>query len=134
MAWGGQKGIAIMWPFLGPLVVDPNDPGTAYQTNPFTNPSSFTSHITPTVLAQIKAAGFDHVRLSVAPGPWIDAVGDVMLLAPHRISPADEGAGATMEQLNTVYRTIAASGGYSLVDASVAAGGPYAVQNARGHG
>lgn len=76
MAWGGQKGIAIMWPFLGPLVVDPNDPGTAYQTNPFTNPSSFTSHITPTVLAQIKAAGFDHVRLSVAPGPWIDAVGD----------------------------------------------------------
>jgi hypothetical protein len=62
-----------------------------------------------------------------------DAVGDVMHLAPHRISPADEGAGATMAQLNTVYRTIAAAGSHSLVDASDAAGGSYAIQNARGY-
>lgn len=74
VAWNGQRGINIMWPFLGPLVVDPNDPNTEYQTNPFTNPAAFVDHATPAVLARVKAAGFDHVRLPVAPGPWMDAI------------------------------------------------------------
>lgn len=64
---------------------------------------------------------------------YFDAVGDVMMLAPHRISPADEGAGATMAQLNGVYRAVAASGGYTLVDAGEASGGNYAFHNARGN-
>lgn len=65
-----------MWPFLGPLVVNPNDPNTDYQTNPFTNPSAWSTHVTTAVLQKVIDGGFDHVRLPVAPGPWMDAVQD----------------------------------------------------------
>lgn len=64
-----------MWPFLGPLVVNPEDPDTEYQENPFTNPSSFADHAGPH-LQKLVDAGYDHVRLPVAPGPWLDAVRD----------------------------------------------------------
>lgn len=72
----GFNGINIMWPFLGPTVVDPKDPNTTYSPNPFLNPSSWSDHVPPPVLAALVARGFDFVRICVAPGPWIDAVAD----------------------------------------------------------
>lgn len=61
----------------------------------------------------------------------VSAVGNVMLLAPHRFAPSEEGSGATMEQLNALYRSLAAAGGHSFVDAGEASGGGYAYQNAK---
>jgi endoglucanase len=72
----GVSGINIMWPFMGPTVVDPSDPNTAYSANPFLNPSSWSNHVSSAALAALVARGFDFVRICVAPGPWIDAVAD----------------------------------------------------------
>ncbi len=74
--FAGTKGINIMWPFLGPTVVDPGNPSTTYQSNPFTNPSDFVTHVPQTRLNELKTLGFDHVRLNVAPGPWQEAIND----------------------------------------------------------
>ncbi len=76
VAFGGTHGINIMWPFLGPTVVNPKDPNTAYSANPFLNPSSWSDHVRSASLAALVARGFDFVRICVAPGPWIDAVAD----------------------------------------------------------
>jgi hypothetical protein len=72
----GTNGINIMWPFMGPTVVNPNDQNTTYSTNPFLNPSSWSEHVPSAILAGLVARGFDFVRICVAPGPWIDAVAD----------------------------------------------------------
>ena len=76
VTFSGTHGINIMWPFLGPTVVNPNDPNTAYSANPFLNPSSWSDHVPSASLAALVARGFDFVRICVAPGPWIDAVAD----------------------------------------------------------
>jgi hypothetical protein len=76
VAFRGINGINIMWPFMGPTVVNPDDPNTAYSANPFLNPSSWPVHVPPATLAALVARGFDFVRICVAPGPWIDAVAD----------------------------------------------------------
>ena len=76
VAFSGTHGINIMWPFLGPTVVNPKDPNTAYSANPFLNPSSWSEHVRSASLAALVARGFDFVRICVAPGPWIDAVAD----------------------------------------------------------
>jgi len=76
VTFSGVNGINIMWPFMGPTVVNPNDPNTAYSANPFLNPSSWSDHVPPAVLTRLVARGFDFVRICVAPGPWIDAVAD----------------------------------------------------------
>lgn len=76
VTFSGANGINIMWPFLGPTVVNPNDPNTAYSANPFLNPSSWSDHVPSASLAALVARGFDFVRICVAPGPWIDAVAD----------------------------------------------------------
>ena len=76
VTFSGINGINIMWPFMGPTVVNPNDPNTAYSANPFLNPSSWSDHVTSASLAALVARRFDFVRICVAPGPWIDAVAD----------------------------------------------------------
>lgn len=76
VAFRGESGINIMWPFMGPTVVNPSDPNTAYSANPFLNPSSWSDHVSSAALAALVANGFDFVRICVAPGPWIDAVAD----------------------------------------------------------
>lgn len=63
-----------MYPYLAPLVVDPNNPNTAYQTNPFTNPSDFITHMPTAKMDMLATAGVDHLRLPVAPGPWLDCL------------------------------------------------------------
>ena len=75
VAFERRHGINIMWPFLGPLVVDPNNPSTTYRQEPFVNPSAFPAHVTADVLERIKVAGFDFIRLNIAPGPWMEAIG-----------------------------------------------------------
>jgi endoglucanase len=72
----GVNGINIMWPFMGPTVVNPDDPNTAYSANPFLNPSSWSDHVPTRVLAALASESLDFVRICVAPGPWIDAVDD----------------------------------------------------------
>ncbi len=77
MSFTGQHGINVMWPFMGPLVVDPENPGTTYRENVFDNPpGGWSAHITSGVLDQIKRAKFDHIRLNVVPGPWMEALGN----------------------------------------------------------
>jgi hypothetical protein len=76
VTFSGINGINIMWPFMGPTVVNPNDPNTAYSANLFLNPSSWSDHVPSATLAALVARGFDFVRICVAPGPWIDAVTD----------------------------------------------------------
>lgn len=67
----GSKGINIMWPYLGPTM---NGANTAFNTNPFTNPSDFNTHVPPSTLTYLKEIGFDHIRLNVATNPWQEAV------------------------------------------------------------
>lgn len=76
VSFTGQHGINIMYPFMAPLVVDPENPATTYRELVFDNPSGFPEHITEAVLGQIKQAGFDHIRLNVVPGPWMEALGN----------------------------------------------------------
>lgn len=68
----GKKGISIMWPFMGPLI--DMEPSPHYADLPFTNPVPWSEHVTPQVLADMAAAGFDHINLPVVPGPWMEAL------------------------------------------------------------
>ncbi|WP_020695435.1 glycoside hydrolase family 5 protein [Reyranella massiliensis] len=77
VSFTGQHGINVMWPFMGPLVVDPENPETTYRESVFDNPTGgWSAHITSGVLDQIKRAKFDHIRLNVVPGPWMEALGN----------------------------------------------------------
>lgn len=76
VSFTGQHGINIMYPFMAPLVVDPENPATTYRELVFDNPSGFPDHVTEAVLVQIKQAKFDHIRLNVVPGPWMEALGN----------------------------------------------------------
>ena len=78
VAFVPASGIGVFWPFGGPIVVDPNDPDTDYAPapdvfGPLAN-GPFGDHVTSAVIGQVQAAGFDHVRLQVHLGPWMQAV------------------------------------------------------------
>lgn len=60
--FAGFKGINIMWPFLGPMVNNPNDLNTTYQANPFTNPSDFVSHGSSSRLNELVTLGLTTCR------------------------------------------------------------------------
>ena len=68
VAWLAMAGINVFWPFGGPVAS-----GQTYLADPYTASSSgpFAGHMTSAVIAQVLAAGFDHVRLQVSPGPWL---------------------------------------------------------------
>ncbi|HUQ30839.1 MAG TPA: glycoside hydrolase family 5 protein, partial [Pyrinomonadaceae bacterium] len=73
------------------------------QANEYT-PEHLASHTTPSDLALIKSAGFDHVRLSVEPAPLIDTD------APDGLSPS------YLEQLDGAIREIHSQGLAVIVD------------------
>ncbi len=80
IAFAGVAGINVFWPFGGPLVVDQFDPDTDYSPCPeIYVPLAYgpwDAHVTPAVYAQCLEAGFDHFRVQINPGPWMQALGD----------------------------------------------------------
>lgn len=78
IAWTGRHGIGVQWPFIGPQATDPLSPTSTWAAIPYAspNPSDFTVHCPSWKLAEFLAYGFDHIRLGVHPGPWMEGLGD----------------------------------------------------------
>ena len=68
--WKGAAGGNVFWPFGGPVTS-----GGVYPTDPYTSSGSgaWSTHMTSTILSNMVAAGADHIRLQISPGPWLQA-------------------------------------------------------------
>lgn len=77
VAFQGRHGIGVQWPFIGPQATDPFSPTSTWAEVPYAepNPSDFTVHCSADKLNEFRLNGFDHIRLGVHPGPWMEALG-----------------------------------------------------------
>ena len=78
VAFKGQSGINVFWPWGGPLVADPSNPNTRYAPldrvfGPLAN-GPWDQHITKQVYSQCADVGLDHFRIQCNPGPWMQAL------------------------------------------------------------